>query len=260
MKKYIIIGILLCVFICQSYVYAAEYDSYNIPDIELNMLQLSEEEVVIKLYHGMFRRDFAERRTIHELIDENNILGEMYMISPNISEEESNYFRYLKISDGTVKGSAIGSLDGADLFFKYTTKPELLFDSQTFPNIAIENIYCLDGELSHNGMYIYYVTSQGDYVYYKEYPEAEHEYLFPVKDFYDFAATIQAEIDALPDDMVGGINVSKVYDMTPFEVGRTNDTNPFNWQWIVIAVTAVAVISITTVTAIYLKKRKTVAK
>ena len=84
-------------------------------------------------------------------------------------------------------------------FYKYAVYPERVFGAFT----EVYNVYCLNGNASHDGVYIYYVTDKGDYVLYKEFLSSSEQFLFPVEDFYVYAKDVW-ELRFSPDGVDGG--------------------------------------------------------
>lgn len=91
-----------------------------------------------------------------------------------------------------------GISDWSD-FYKYAVSQNKVFGSF----VKVNAVYCLDGEPSHDGVYIYYDTDDGQYVLYKSHLSAEKTYLFPISDFYEFSEEVNNERRAKKDLIIG---------------------------------------------------------
>ena len=159
-------------------------DSLQITDEEYEKFSRYENNTLIKLYNGTFMSGFAERLSIEELIDTPYCIEVYYMV---VNNDIENDFLYVHERNGKI--TAFNPMSPWELVYKNIVEANDLLSKQSI-NATVKNIYCLNGEPSHDGVYIYYVTDRGDYVYYKDDFSDEKEYLFPVKDFYTFADAV----------------------------------------------------------------------
>ena len=172
-------------------------DSLRIGRDTYEMLSVTEEDTVIRLYNGAFFDGFAKGVPILTLTGDEYVTSQVYMTR---SQRGADTFR--TISDGEPrKLDGRGRRADGKCIYDVVSKPE-----RVLPRSAdIDNVYCLDGE---RGIYIYFVTDGGDYVYYKKSAENEDEYLFPAETFTEYAKA------ALGGD---------AFDMTPFLIAEELD-------------------------------------
>jgi hypothetical protein len=157
----------------------------------------------------MFMYAFAEKQTIEEIVSGNCVL------SQNIMVMTDSVIKY-KVERNERIVTLRQTTDWSKLY-KYAVKPSRIL-SNISPKLEVKNVYCLDGEPSHDGVYIYYSTDKGDYIYYKEYLIAEKEYLFPLNDFYEFASIVQEERNLNKDRDGGGRSIDELYDLGKYEI------------------------------------------
>lgn len=185
-------------------------DSVKIDTEVMNKFKEKESDTVIMLlYNGMFMYAFAEKQTIEEIVSGNCVL------SQNIMVMTDSVIKY-KVERNERIVTLRQTTDWSKLY-KYAVKPSRIL-SNISPKLEVKNVYCLDGEPSHDGVYIYYSTDKGDYIYYKEYLIAEKEYLFPLNDFYEFASIVQEERNLNKDRDGGGRSIDELYDLGKYEI------------------------------------------
>lgn len=150
------------------------YDSVHLNLEEESPLKTNSDDIVVKLYGGLFMSAFARHEDVTLMIEKSSI---SYLI--DTSDGGTLYKRY---SDGEPETLSFGifSWDG---FYTYAISPDLVFDS----SVKINATYCLNGAPNHDGFYIYYDTDHGTYILFKEYETSKEMYLFPILDFYEFA-------------------------------------------------------------------------
>lgn len=183
------------------------YDSIHIENEEASQFKQKEDDVVIKLYGGGFMHSFAERKKIADILTDELC---NYLV---ISESEIIYKTYRNNEVVTI----FPTTDSSDWreFYKYAISPNRVFDE----SVKIYNVYCLNGAPSYDGAYIYYVTSEGDFVLYKEFLTDEEEYLFPIDVFYQFAEKVQAD-KMLYEDYDGvGTASDELFDLASYKLG-----------------------------------------
>jgi len=222
MKKiilYLFIFILMFQFLSISTIAADREDSVNISEQTRLDMQDHPDDIVVKLYGGMFMHLFAQEADISEMLDQRTMYDECasYMVIPATSESVK-YKRYHK---GEVTRIEFFSTPAEwDKMYPYVEDPSKVLGEST----TVTNIYCLDGDPSHDGVYIYYVTDKGDYVLYKEYLVADDMYLFPVEEFYAFAKVVHEERVSSSRGPNGeylygdGKSIEDIFDVGPYKV------------------------------------------
>lgn len=228
MKKIIILGLsILFIFNNLSIIYAStKYDSLCLSEEEKEPIEeMAEDEIahIVKLYNGGYMYYFANEYSLDNLLDE--ALQTYYLVVP----KESLAYYMIYTDDGLEYFYASDWLD----FYQYAVSPELVFDS----SVEVLNVYCLDGEPSWDGVYIYYVTSEGDYVLYKEYLSAESTFIFPLEDFCQYAEKVWAERSRYEDSFGIGVTIQE-FNLEPyvFEDGEVIMKSATVHIWIGVAV------------------------
>ena len=196
---------------------AVSNDSVNLSSEEEKLLHKLSPGTSIKLYNGMFMHGFAEKMTIDELLSKEFTLEEIYV---NIPPLPMIPVSYLKIADGEAQHTDL-IYDEGEFFAKYYDKGKSVLKSISV-NAKIEKVYCLDGEPSHDGVYIYYVTNKGDFVLFKEYAAAENAYIMPLDIFYEFSSVVL--VDRIKYGNYNGriSAIEELYDLSKFEVKETS--------------------------------------
>ena len=150
-------------------------------DIQVyEILENSKKNNTVKIYNGYFIGYFAEEVPIDEIIQDENLLDPYYVVRNGFQNAEYFYMKDNQAYKITINPPDLGkTLD-------YITSPEQVLRS--LPNsVELQNVYYLNSESSYNGIYIYYVTDKGDYVYYQENANDDDGYLFALSEFYDIA-------------------------------------------------------------------------
>ena len=179
-------------------------DSLTLSEVELTDMKENEFDTIVKLYNGGHMYRFSQRCTISEIISQ--CLSEEYMI---ISTEEVHYKQYY---NGEIHDIANKRGDWRD-FVSYALNPAKVFE----PSVEVNSIYCLDGTANHDGAYIYFITSAGDYVLFKENLNTDDMYLFPLEDFYQFAEGIASGWSEDPDVMIGSGISTESLDISAYK-------------------------------------------
>ncbi len=243
MKKYLLIFLtVILIFGVPISIGATEKtDSVNIRSADMALLESASSDNVIKLYNGSYMRKFARRDSIEQMIVDSD---EVYMVVPAFGSVE-----YKRISDGKANAVLYGAgLPDRNGFFRWALQPGTVLGA----SVKVKNVYCLNGEPSHNGVYIYYETDKGDYVLYKEYLSASEQYLFELEEFYKFAEVVQATKEKFKDSDGGMPAIGEIYNVKPFKIVLI----PIWLRWVaaVVILGAVAVVVPITVKA-YRKKK-----
>lgn len=189
MKKHLLLVICVCLIICliislTPVSLAKDYDSLHMSENEVSMLHLPDDYVVVKLYSGSYMSKFAAQESIETILQRTTPL---YMVISSDAE-----ITYYVIREGESSKITTGKISDWSQFYKYALSPEKIFGKRK----KVYNVYCLEGEHSYNGVYILFETSKGTYVLYKQFLLADEMYIFPIDEFYQYAAMVQAEREA----------------------------------------------------------------
>ncbi|MBO5203843.1 MAG: hypothetical protein J6B72_04445 [Clostridia bacterium] len=179
-------------------------DSLNISQEEYDLLKNSDNDVIIKLFNSIYMPFFAERKTVDDLLDQGFVC---YLVPTN--EDTVCSKRIINGTVTTAKDLSWYKLYIYDFLYDCTLSYDTLFNSTSatsnIENLKVLEIYCLNGMVAYNGIYIYFVTDNGDYVYYNQlcYGDRSKDigYLMPLNVFYNFAAEAESTHD--PDGDVG---------------------------------------------------------
>ena len=221
-------------------------DSLKIDSDEAAKFKYNSDDIIIKIYNGSYMHGFAEKATIDELIT-SKYVGEPYYYV--LSKSEGYQYKVER------KGE-IGNIDISDWnkLYKITLSPLNILKTIS-SDIQVQNVYCLDGNPSHDGVYMYFITNKGYYVYYKEYVSAENEYLLPIEKFYDFAIAVYTERKKNSDlGLVGGTKpIEEIFDLEPYKIKNTGTLlNVILWS----ALSFVLIFALGAVVFIYKKRVK----
>lgn len=187
MKKISLI-VMLCIFAALLSVTACATslsDSLRIGNENYELLGGGKDDTVIRLYRGRFLEGFADGVPISELTDGDNVSEQIYM-----TRTKRGVTSYKTVVNGEAHDARGGS--DAKQIYSVMAEPERVFKEK----VEIDNVYCLDGDDSDGGIYIYFVTDKGDFVYYNSPGRSEREYLFPSDSFAKYA---RAALDARSD-------------------------------------------------------------
>lgn len=215
----LILNSLIPVYATEMEVNNMKNDSISIPSTIADEYKThSSDNVIFRFYNGYFMLGFAQKETIQELTSNPNyVLEEVYATSFD------GITTYKAKRNGMLTDPLNHHSEG-NIFCNYALSPNKLFKKLNFSSsdLTINSIYCLDGEPSHDGIYIYFVTNKGDYVYYKEYASAEKEYLFPINEFYDFAKAIADERIQNGDRDGAFKPIEEIYNIANYEITEKN--------------------------------------
>ena len=228
MKKYVCF-ITICLFILFSFsIFANEgiEDSLSFSDSVYQTIENSNKDNTIKIFNGTFMHLFGQRKGIEEIISDENLLEPYYAVKGRFSSAEYYYIR-----EGASCKISIHPPE-LDSTLSYVLNPSLILNKVS-PFLSAQHIYYLNGDASHDGIYIYYQTEKGDYVYYQEFASDAEGYLFPVDDFYAIAeeveTTFQAEkqerehLDSIQKYLFGGPTLlSDIVDISEYQITPGN--------------------------------------
>lgn len=202
-------------------------DSVTFDENDYKIFQCDESDTLIRIYNGFYMVGFANGATIEELTGNRYTLSEIYGV---ISENSSSIDAFMKLVDG--KPVRITEpLKTCDIIPNKVFSYESVFSASNVvglsEEIIVEEIYCLDGSSSANGLYIYYVTSKGDFVFFKQDVGIKEEYLLPLSEFYKFAAKVQEEITLNSDsDGIGvsSLDLQEIFYLSDYLLNKSEET------------------------------------
>ena len=99
---------------------------------------------------------------------------------------------------------------------------------------------------------MYIKTTDGDYVYYKEYYTAETEYLLPIDAFYEFTRAIYNERLQHGYEDGWGPSIEEIYDLEPYKIDISNT----NWIYVTIAIVVATVLAVAIIITVKAKRKK----
>ena len=237
---------------------------------------------VIKLHFGSYLKGFAENKSIDELLSEQYTEHEIICARANTKPKTSQYYSiyHYTYKNGETKRNIFE--DNHSEFNRYLdciNSYEKLFYSTLatadLDQLQVTQIYILDGDCSIHytgsgytsgevldfgeGFFVYYVTNQGDYVYYVPNPNlVDNDYLFPVEEFSDFAKEVYLDLEELGDARRyygSHTDVEELYDLSEYKVGSADARR----ARIVSCCALIIIIPATAVFIIRKKKKKAVA-
>ena len=212
-------------------VVANSADSLHLSAKEEAQLNLSSDDIVVKLFSGMFMSDFSKQEDIATMASKSN---STYLVVKRFGEPiyfKDHYGEIVKLNPATKIP------DWSD-FYKYAVYENSVFDS----SVKINAVYCLNGEPSHDGVYIYYETDHGEYVLYKEFLAADETYLFPISDFYKFSKAVCDMRELYKYHDGGGVEIDEVFNVEDylFKPGF-KPRRDFRWITITLIISTVLV-------------------
>ncbi len=199
-------------------------DSVNISEELIAQVRNSDTDSVIRLYNGFYMSGFAQRATLADLLSDNYVLGEEYVIVSK--NHPQNDVSIKAIRDGNAERISLSESAREAYFFQFnavTNADKIFSNSQITQNTGeteVHEIYCLNGSSSHNGIYIYFVTDKGDYIFFKTHYSSSKEYLLPLNDFYQLAGVVYAKIieDRWSTESVASMEIEELYDLSSYRV------------------------------------------
>ena len=217
-------------------------DSVNISEQMRLALQDHPDDIIIKWYGCAFMHYFAEGKPVSEMLNDKTLNGDesaIYMIFSSETDQVI-YKRYTQNGVYRIDRNFVRCAEW-DRLYPYIEDPSKVLGK----SITVTNIYCLNGEDSLDGVYIYYVTDQGDYVLYKEYLLADDMYLFPAEDFYAFAKVVYEERISSsrgPNGEPlygGGKSIKEIYNMKPYKVA---DHSRIVWIAVILVISSIVAV------------------
>lgn len=185
MKKSVLFIVIICMIFSFCLANAAN-DCFEITKEERSILQLEENENTIRFFNGGFMHGFANRETVDNLMSEKYVLEEEIVVYDEYNDANIRTFR---IKDGV--GHIVNSSKKIGSFFINFTNAKTMSQIERKYDCKIENIICLSGEASHDGLYVCYISEKGTYILYSDYSESKDVYLFEINEFYEIASEYQ---------------------------------------------------------------------
>ena len=229
-------------------VFASAEDSIRIP-AEMKLLldeKVGSYDYALKLYGGSFMKQFASGDSIASIIDKTEPGFEKYIVTSRRGIE------YYKICDGVLEklDRSTGLPDWSD-YYKYAISPEKVLN----PSVKVTAVYCLDGEPSRDGVYIYYQTDDRDYVLYKAYLKSEDMYLFPADVFASFAQDVQNNRELHKDEDGAARSLEEIFSQEQLKTYKVIP-NGSRTALVVSIIATAAVIAAGTVLAFTVRAKK----
>lgn len=218
MKRVLIVCVILVVLLnLTTLAQASElYDSINVPQEKKELIyadRINEESDIIRIYECPHTLDkFADGWNVLAIAYASN---EVYMV-PLDPVDRFAYFTY--VEDNISKGCKPSIYtEGFWTVYQYILHPELVFDS----SVQVQNVFCFYDDLhdSHDGLCIYYITDQGDYILYKMWSGAEEMYLFTAEEFYPLT---EALIELRQENLKYGAGLDMLDSVCDIEQYRFN--------------------------------------
>ena len=222
-KKIIICSLVALIFVCVPlFSWLAVSGGDSVDFILPLSLKIDKEttESVIKVYRGVFVNGFAAKKSIKALInDRYNVLEEIYIVTDKSGEITPKVIR-----NNSVEDIKFYYGEGKELV-EVVNNSEALFGNIN-PNINIEKIYCLD-DSSYAGFFVYYITDNGNYIYYTDRYYTKKSYLLAEEELCDLAKAkceyIQnnytseiLEVDGVDQSLANVRDISK-YEIVDFK-------------------------------------------
>lgn len=230
---------IICVASFIMPVAADSTDSLHLNSEEESQLDVSSDDTVVKLFCGSFMKDFSAQKDITNIVEKSEI---MYLIVKSSGEIVYKNYHNGEI----VELNPLNRISDWSDFYTYAISSNSVFDS----SVKVNEVYCLNGESSHDGVYIYYDTNEGDYILFKEYLSADESYLFPISDFYEFSAVVYNDRLLHKDADGGGVAIDELFDLESYLYKPTSSSKWMTMGFI-ICIVLVAVGGI-----LYLSHRK----
>lgn len=199
-------------------------DAFTVDSETRAILSASEDDTVIRVYFGIFMYGFSLRQSIEDIFNDGwSLHGTYYLIASNDKNGEQSLVCKC-VEDGAVvsqeyESGSFYAKSIEQLHKNNLTYYDLIGECERIlsalgPFVTAEKTVFMHG-LPVDGMYIYYETNIGNYVYYKDHPEAEEEYLVPLETFYDYAEVVQAARSGT----AGGSRADvEAYDLSPYSL------------------------------------------
>lgn len=203
--------IMLCSWL-PVYAQATIEDAFSVDTATREFLSVAENDTVIRFYSGYFMYGFSQGWSLEKTLNDgwSHMLTEYLIVSEENGQEVISYKR---VKDGEILQDSEEYSERKQKEFteiyKLCKEPEKKL-SVLGPFITVNKVVFLEA-LRLDGLYIYYETDVGDYVYFRRSLEAyEKEYLVPLEEFVEYAKEEQA-IRSVAEGGGGGPELAATY-------------------------------------------------
>ena len=203
-------------------------DSLHLTSEEKTLLEVSSDDVVVKIFAGFFMESFSRQEDILSILEKSKT---WYLVERN-NDDEMALSMYRRKDNGEL-GRFSYATSGWSNFYTYAVSPNKVFDS----SVKVNSVYCLDIEPSPEDVCIYYDTDQGDYVLYRQNLFGDETYLFPISVFYEVQEVLYNDLRAIPELNVGtNPPLKELYDADRYLFRDGHLFNPKSnaFHWVVM--------------------------
>ena len=216
MKRKIFSLLLLALAVCiiSSCTLERSYDgATRITPAENAKIHTNMGDTVVRLYYGFLPiMMVTEGKTMEEMVKTPEEYFETYYMI--VSKDQQVRF------DFSGDNFAFRQYEYWEELYPYVLFPERLFPS----SVKVEAVYCIDCASACQDYYIYYVTDQGDYVFYTRSYKPEAQYLFPLSAYLDVAKIMEEyRIEKVTQGALGygeilWMEVEKMCDIEQYQI------------------------------------------
>ena len=259
MKKVTALLLFGALLICPSRGFAAETeDSLSISHSQRELLSENPDNTIIRIYEGDYRKAFREKASIEDIIQE------PYTAS-------TNYIVFSDESLTTKSPSNVVIKDDSQLYSVYIYSRDVAQQDDILSvlgeDVKAEKTYYLANIDRLSGLYIYYETNVGDFVYYCAYTrEDAAEYLFPLDVFYVLQEDLEEFCSThgwMTTTYLGleeMLEYSDYPDLSKYELSTYNSHHPTpskeQYPWVLPSICCVAVVILALVTFLAVHKNR----
>lgn len=216
-----------------------------------------EEFQTVKTYGGSFLSGFANEATLSSLLNDGYIGEIQYALWSMIHPEYMVSYCGVSITEKEFMEMNLSNQRNLDeRWFECVFSYEDIFDSTLatadLDQLEVTEKYIFNAYDETEGVFVYYVTSCGDYIYYLPNPNiTDKAYLLPYEKFCDLAKIICKNFDS-SRGYGGRENIEDLYDLSEYKVGSANTRR----ARIIFCIASVIIIAGTAIFIIRKKKKK----
>ncbi len=241
-------------------------DSGQITEEERLMLEVLgrrnpiEEFQIVKTYGGSFLSGFANEATLSSLLNDGYIEEVQYALWYMKHREYDIDYCGVSIAEKEfIEMNLSNKRELDERWFECVFSYEDIFDSTLatadLDQLEVTEKYIFNAYDETEGVFVYYVTGYGDYIYYLPNPNiTDKAYLLPYEKFCDLAKIICKNFDS-SRGYGGRENIEDLYDLSEYKVGSANTRRAI----IISCIVLVMIIAGTAIFIIRKKKRKAIA-
>ncbi len=238
-------------------------DSGQITEEERLMLEVLgrrnpiEEFQIVKTYGGSFLSGFANEATLSSLLNDGYIEEVQYASWYMKCREYGIEYCGVSVTEKEFMEMNLSNQRNLDeRWFECVFSYEDIFDSTLatadLDQLEVTEKYIFNAYDETEGVFVYYVTSCGDYIYYLPNPNLpDKAYLLPYEKFCDLAKIICKNFDS-SRGYGGRENIEDLYDLSEYKVGSANTRR----ARIIFCIASVIIIAGTAIFIICQKKKK----